>query len=54
MFSSALAASTRPPRLGIFVRDQITKLLAAPQLAKLALVRSLLDRIQLPDYAWGR
>jgi len=46
-FASSFAPKTR---FGIIVRNQITKLFAARWLAKLAFGRSLLDRIQLPNY----
>ena len=36
--------------LGIWLRNQITKTFTIPQVAKLALGRSLLDRIDLPSY----
>jgi hypothetical protein len=36
--------------LGIFLRNQITKLFALPFVAKLALGNSLLDRLTLPEY----
>ena len=49
-FASSFAPRTR---FGIFLRNQITRLLAAPRLAKLAFSRSVLDRIQLPNYASG-
>jgi 2-polyprenyl-6-methoxyphenol hydroxylase-like FAD-dependent oxidoreductase len=35
---------------GLFVRNQATRLFAIPQLAKLILGNSLLDRLDLPDY----
>ena len=46
-FASSFAPKTP---FGIFLRNQITKLLGARYLAKLALGRSLIDRIQLPSY----
>ena len=46
-FASSFAPKTQ---FGIFLRNQITKLLGARYLAKLALGRSLIDRIQLPSY----
>ena len=46
-FAGSFAPKTR---LGIFVRNQVTKLFNARHLAKLAFSRSLVDRIQLPHY----
>jgi 2-polyprenyl-6-methoxyphenol hydroxylase-like FAD-dependent oxidoreductase len=46
-FAGSFAPKTQ---LGIFVRNQITKLFHARRLAKLAFSRSLLDHIQLPRY----
>jgi 2-polyprenyl-6-methoxyphenol hydroxylase-like FAD-dependent oxidoreductase len=37
-------------RLGLFVRNQTTKLLGIPAVAHLVLGRSLLDRLELPHY----
>ncbi len=37
--------------LGIFVRNQVTKLFAIPGIADLVLGRGLLDRLKLPDYS---
>lgn len=37
-------------RLRLFVRNQMTKLLQIPFVAKLAIGRSFVDRIELPDY----
>lgn len=37
-------------RVGIFVRNQISRLLDVPAVARLALGRSLRDRVTLPDY----
>ncbi len=47
-FAGSFAPRTR---LGIFARNQITKALSIPWLARLALGSSLVDRIELPDYA---
>jgi 2-polyprenyl-6-methoxyphenol hydroxylase-like FAD-dependent oxidoreductase len=41
-------------RLGLFVRNQVTKTLALPFVAKLVLGPSLLDHIDLPDYSGVR
>jgi 2-polyprenyl-6-methoxyphenol hydroxylase-like FAD-dependent oxidoreductase len=49
-FASGFAPKTR---WGLFVRNQVTKAMALPFVAKLAMGSSLLDRIDLPDYAWG-
>jgi 2-polyprenyl-6-methoxyphenol hydroxylase-like FAD-dependent oxidoreductase len=38
---------------GVFVRNQVTKAFAIPFVAKLAMGSSLIDRIDLPDYAWS-
>jgi 2-polyprenyl-6-methoxyphenol hydroxylase-like FAD-dependent oxidoreductase len=38
---------------GLFLRNQITKAFAIPFIAKMAMGSSLMDRIDLPDYAWG-
>jgi hypothetical protein len=37
--------------LGLFFRNQVTNALTIPGLAKLAMGRSLLDRLELPDYS---
>jgi 2-polyprenyl-6-methoxyphenol hydroxylase-like FAD-dependent oxidoreductase len=47
-FARAFAPRTR---FGLFLRNQITKSLALPLVARLAFGRGLLDRIELPDYA---
>ena len=36
--------------LGLFIRNQITKAFSIPLVAKLAMGRSLIDRIAVPDY----
>ena len=46
-FAGSFAPKTR---LGLFFRNQITKLLKCPLMAKLAMGPSLLDRIDLPVY----
>lgn len=46
-FSGSFAPKTE---FGLFFRNQITKILQFPLVAKLTLGRSLLDRIVLPDY----
>jgi 2-polyprenyl-6-methoxyphenol hydroxylase-like FAD-dependent oxidoreductase len=46
-FSGSFAPKTR---LGLFFRNQISKLLKVPLIAKLAMGPSLFDRIDLPDY----
>jgi len=46
-----LARSFAPKtQLGIFFRNQVTKAFKLPLVAKLAIGRSLFDRIDLPDY----
>ena len=46
-----LASSFAPKtQLGIFFRNQVTKAFKLPLVAKLAIGRSLFDRIDLPDY----
>jgi 2-polyprenyl-6-methoxyphenol hydroxylase-like FAD-dependent oxidoreductase len=37
-------------RLGLFLRNQITKLLSIPFVAQLAVGREFRDRVELPDY----
>ena len=49
-FASGFAPRTR---LGLFLRNQMTKAFAIPFVAKTAMGSSLIDRIDLPDYAWG-
>jgi 2-polyprenyl-6-methoxyphenol hydroxylase-like FAD-dependent oxidoreductase len=51
--SAAQFASSFAPRtkLGLFLRNQITKAFAMPGLARLTFGRSLLDRLELPRYA---
>jgi 2-polyprenyl-6-methoxyphenol hydroxylase-like FAD-dependent oxidoreductase len=57
MFSKQQAAEqfatsfTPKTRLGLFLRNQITKAFAIPAVAKLVMGRNLLDRIELPDYS---
>jgi hypothetical protein len=46
-FAASFAPSTR---LGIFVRNQVTKLFGIPAVAHYALGRGLLDRLRLPAY----
>ena len=41
---------TPKTRLGLFLRNQASKAFRVPSLAKLALQRSLVDRLTLPDY----
>lgn len=49
--ATKLAGSFAPKtEFGLFLRNQITKLLQFPVVAKLTLGRSLLDRIVLPEY----
>jgi 2-polyprenyl-6-methoxyphenol hydroxylase-like FAD-dependent oxidoreductase len=38
---------------GLFLRNQITKAFAIPFVARLAMGSSLMDRIEVPNYAWG-
>jgi 2-polyprenyl-6-methoxyphenol hydroxylase-like FAD-dependent oxidoreductase len=47
-FASSFAPKTR---FGLFVRNQVIKLFAIPKVAKLTLGGSLLDQLDLPDYA---
>jgi 2-polyprenyl-6-methoxyphenol hydroxylase-like FAD-dependent oxidoreductase len=47
-FAGAFAPRTR---LGLFVRNQVTRAFALPLVAKLVFGASLLDRIQLPRYS---
>ena len=47
-FAGSFAPKTR---LGLFFRNQITKVLEVPLIAKLAMGPSLFDRIDLPDYS---
>jgi 2-polyprenyl-6-methoxyphenol hydroxylase-like FAD-dependent oxidoreductase len=46
-FSGSFAPKTR---LGIFLRNEITKAFELPFVAELAMGPSLMDRIDLPDY----
>ena len=46
-FARSFAPKTR---LGLFLRNQASKAFRVPSLAKLALQRSLVDRLTLPDY----
>jgi 2-polyprenyl-6-methoxyphenol hydroxylase-like FAD-dependent oxidoreductase len=46
-FAAYFAPKTR---LGVFIRNQATRLMAAPGLAKLMLGRSIGDDLDLPDY----
>jgi 2-polyprenyl-6-methoxyphenol hydroxylase-like FAD-dependent oxidoreductase len=50
-FASGFAPKTR---LGLFVRNQVTKTFAIPLVARLVLGPSLLDNIDLPDYPEAR
>jgi 2-polyprenyl-6-methoxyphenol hydroxylase-like FAD-dependent oxidoreductase len=47
-FADSFAPKTR---FGLFVRNQVTRALAFPYVAKLVMGSSLLDRISLPDYS---
>jgi 2-polyprenyl-6-methoxyphenol hydroxylase-like FAD-dependent oxidoreductase len=47
-FAHSFAPQTR---LGLFLRNQITKVSAMPFVAKLALGMSVIDRMDLPNYA---
>jgi len=49
-FASGFAPKTH---LGLFVRNQMTKAFAIPFVARLAMGSSLMDRIEVPGYAWG-
>ena len=45
------AYCTKPKtRLGLFFRNQITKVIGVPRITKLAMGPGLFDRIDLPDY----
>ncbi len=46
-FARSFAPKTR---LGLFIRDQVTKAFAIPGVAKLAMGPSLFDRLELPNY----
>jgi 2-polyprenyl-6-methoxyphenol hydroxylase-like FAD-dependent oxidoreductase len=46
-FASSFAPRTR---FGLFLRNAMTRAFAIPSLARLTLGRSLLDRLDLPDY----
>jgi 2-polyprenyl-6-methoxyphenol hydroxylase-like FAD-dependent oxidoreductase len=46
-FAGSFAPKTA---LGLFLRNQVTKLLPIPGVAEVIIGRSLLDRLQLPDY----
>ena len=46
-FARSFAPKTR---LGLFLRNQASKAFTLPGLAKLAMQRSLVDRLTLPDY----
>jgi len=48
-FSRSFAPRTR---LGLYFRNQMTKAFALPIVARFALGRSLLDRLELPEYRW--
>jgi 2-polyprenyl-6-methoxyphenol hydroxylase-like FAD-dependent oxidoreductase len=50
-FAGSFAPKTR---LGIFLRNQITKAFRIRQIARLVIGRSLLDRVELPAYSMGR
>jgi 2-polyprenyl-6-methoxyphenol hydroxylase-like FAD-dependent oxidoreductase len=49
-FAGSFAPKTR---FGLFFRNQVTKAFAIPLVAKLTMGASILDRIDLPDYAMG-
>jgi 2-polyprenyl-6-methoxyphenol hydroxylase-like FAD-dependent oxidoreductase len=49
-FAGAFAPKTR---VGIFVRNQVTKILALPRVARFVMGSSLVDGIQLPTYSDG-
>jgi 2-polyprenyl-6-methoxyphenol hydroxylase-like FAD-dependent oxidoreductase len=49
-FAAGFAPKTR---WGVFLRNQVTKAFAIPLVARMALGSSLMDRIELPDYAEG-
>jgi 2-polyprenyl-6-methoxyphenol hydroxylase-like FAD-dependent oxidoreductase len=48
-FSRSFAPKTR---MGLYLRNQMTKAFALPLVARFALGRSLLDRLELPEYFW--
>jgi 2-polyprenyl-6-methoxyphenol hydroxylase-like FAD-dependent oxidoreductase len=47
-FASSFAPKTR---LGLFVRNQVTKVLGIPFVTRRIMGSTLLDRINLPDYS---
>lgn len=47
-FARSFAPKTR---LGLFLRNQVTKAFALPGVARIAMGSSLLDRVDLPDYS---
>ncbi len=47
-FASSFAPKTR---LGLFVRNQVTKVLDVPSVTRRVMGSTLLDRIVLPDYS---
>jgi flavin-dependent dehydrogenase len=53
LFPSLRAAGYDVPktRLGLFFRNHVTHAFTIPGIAKLAMGRSLLDRLELPDYS---
>ena len=46
-FASAFAPKTK---LGLFVRNEVMKMLRVPGLAKLTIGRGIMDSLTLPDY----
>jgi 2-polyprenyl-6-methoxyphenol hydroxylase-like FAD-dependent oxidoreductase len=50
-FAGAFAPRSR---WGLFIRNQIIKAAAIPGFAQIALGRSIVDRLQLPEYSWQK
>jgi 2-polyprenyl-6-methoxyphenol hydroxylase-like FAD-dependent oxidoreductase len=50
-FASAFAPKTQ---WGLFLRNQITKVIAIPGIARFSFGRDIVDNLALPDYAWNR
>jgi 2-polyprenyl-6-methoxyphenol hydroxylase-like FAD-dependent oxidoreductase len=49
-YASAFAPRTR---WGLFLRNQVIKAFAIPELARLSFGRDIVDTLQLPEYAWA-
>jgi 2-polyprenyl-6-methoxyphenol hydroxylase-like FAD-dependent oxidoreductase len=50
-FAGAFAPKTR---WGLFLRNQIINAAAIPGFARIAFGRSIVDRLQLPEYSWNK